>query len=146
MGLDLTAANASITLTIPGIGFTTPQRLQGFAADDVVETPEVEPTETLMGVDGLLSGGMVFKPVPQEFMLQANSPSVALFDAWYAYQQSGQTTFTANGTITYPNLQKMWTMLNGFLRGYKPLPQAKKLLLPQRFRIEWNLAQGQPTA
>jgi hypothetical protein len=146
MGLDLTAANASITLTIPGIGFTTPQRLQGFAADDVYEVPEVEPTETLMGVDGYLSGGMVYKSVIQEFMLQANSPSIPLFDAWYNYQQSGLTTYTANGTTTLPGLQKMWTTINGYLRGYKPIPQGKKLVLPQRFRIEWNLCLPQPTA
>ena len=40
----------------------------------------------------------------------------------------------------------MWQMTNGFLVGYKPLPQAKRLVQPQRFRIRWNLSQPQPTA
>ena len=33
-----------------------------------------------------------------------------------------------------------------FLVGYKPLPQAKKLLQPQRFRIRWNLVAAAPIA
>ena len=28
----------------------------------------------------------------------------------------------------------------------KPLPQVKRLIQPQRFRIRWNLSQPQPTA
>ena len=143
MALDLTAANASIAILVPVL-FSTPQQLQGFAADDVYESPEVAPTETLMGVDGVLSGGMVFVPVEQEFMLQANSPSIAMFDSWYLNQIAAQTTYPASGTTILPGLKKMWTMVNGFLVGYKPMPQAKKLTQPQRFRIRWNLSQPQP--
>lgn len=146
MALDLTGANAQIALIIPGIGITTPQVLQQFATDDVYEVPEIAPVETMMGVDGVLSGGMVFVPIDQEYMLQANSPSIQLFDTWYLQQIAANTTYAAGGTTVLPGLKKMWQMTNGFLVGYKPLPQAKRLIQPQRFRIRWNLSQPQPTA
>jgi hypothetical protein len=143
MGLDLTAANCVITLTLSPL-FTTPQQLQGFAVDDVYTTPEIAPTETKMGVDGVLSGGMVFVPVEQEIMLQANSPSIGFFDQWYLYQISGLSSYSANGTTTLPGLGKQWIMTNGFLVGYVPLPPAKKTLDAQHFRIRWNLSTPVP--
>jgi hypothetical protein len=144
MALDLTGANASISILIPAL-FSTPQPLQQWEADNVFESPEIAPTETMMGVDGVLSGGMVFVPVEQEFMLMANSPSIAIFDSWYLNQIAAQTTFPASGTTIMPGLKKQWQMVNGFLVGYKPLPAVKKLAQPQHFRIRWNLSQPQPT-
>jgi hypothetical protein len=81
----LTGANAVLMLTIPPL-FTTPQQIQGFAADDVYDLDEIESVETLMGVDGILSGGFVWKSQPQTIMLQADSPSNAVFDTWYSQQ------------------------------------------------------------
>jgi len=145
MALDLTGANASIAILVPAL-FSTPQVLQQFAADNVFEVPEITPTETVMGVDGVLSGGMVFVPIEQEFMLQANSPSIDLFDNWWLQQIAGQTTYPASGTTIMPGLKKMWQMVNGFLINYKPLPQVQRLAQPQRFRIRWNGVAPQPTA
>ena len=142
---DITAANASISLVIPPL-FNAPQQVQGFAADDVYEVPEVESVETLMGVDGVLSGGFVFKPIDQEFMLMADSASITnIFDIWYLQQVAGLTTYVASGVTVLPAIGKQYTMVGGYLVGYKPLPQAKKLLLPQRFRIRWNFVAATPT-
>lgn len=141
--MDITAANASISLTLPPL-FATPQQLQGFAADDVYEVPEVESVETLMGVDGVLSGGFVFKPIEQEFMLQADSPSIPFFDVWYLQQVAGLTTYTANGVTILPAIKKKFIMTTGYLIGYKPLPAGKKLLQPQRFRLRFNLSAAIP--
>ena len=33
---------------------------------------------------------------------------------------------------------KTYTMTKGFLTNYKPIPDIKKLLQPQRFRITWQ--------
>lgn len=135
--MDITAANASLTLTIPPL-FTVPQQLQGFATDDVYDLDEIESVETLMGVDGVLSGGFVWKPQPQTITLQADSPSCALFDTWYAQQVAGRTTYVANGVLTLPALGLKFVQTTGYLRGYK-MPGAKRLIQPRRFRIEWNL-------
>lgn len=140
--MDITAANANLTLAIPPL-FNTPQQLQGFAADDVYDLDEIESVETLMGVDGTLSGGFVWKPQPQTIMLQADSPSAALFDTWYSQQVAARTTYVANGVITLPAIGLKFVQTTGYLTGYKPAG-AKKLLTPRRFRITWNLVLPAP--
>lgn len=139
---DITAANATLTLTVPPL-FTVPQQLQGFAADDVYDMDEIESVETLMGVDGILSGGFVWKPQPQTIMFQADSPSCALFDTWYTAQVAGLTTYIAGGVLILPAIGIKFIQTNGFLVGYKP-PGAKKLIQPRRFRIMWNLVVAAP--
>ena len=85
--MSLTAANAVITLTIAGV-FNAGQQLQQFAADDVFSVEQVTPTETLMGVDGFLSGGRTPVPVPWTISLQADSPSNFIFEQWFAAQET----------------------------------------------------------
>lgn len=140
--MDITAANAKLTLAIPPL-FSVPQQLQGFAADDVYDLDEIESVETLMGVDGTLSGGFVWKPQPQTIMLQADSPSCALFDTWYSNQVAAQATYVAAGVLTLPAIGLKFVQTVGYLTGYK-LPGAKKLIQPRRFRITWNIVLPAP--
>ena len=56
MAGTITGASAVIMLSVPGL-FSTPQQLQGFATDDIFDTAAIASAETLMGVDGNLSGG-----------------------------------------------------------------------------------------
>lgn len=134
---SLTSANAVVMLWIPGI-FPAPVPIQGFAADDVFDTDTIESAETLMGVDGILSAGFVFVPVNQNYALQADSPSISFFDLWWTTQQQTRDIYRANGLISLRALGKKWTMSRGVLTNYKPLPDAKKLLQPQKFRITWE--------
>lgn len=133
---DITGANAVLMLSIPPL-FTVPQQLQGFAADDVYDLDEIESVETLMGVDGVLSGGWVWKPQTQRIMLQADSASNAVFDNWYAQQKAGQRTYLASGIVMIPSLGLKFIQTNGFLSGYK-LPGVKKVVGPRPYRITWN--------
>ena len=73
----ITGANAVFTLAIAGV-FSTPQQVQGFASDDSFAVQAIRRAEVLMGVDGVLSGGKVFMPIPQSVMLQADSISADL--------------------------------------------------------------------
>jgi len=139
---DITAANASLVLALTPL-FTAPQQIQGFAADNVYGLPAIESVETLMGVDGILSGGFVWKPQQQTIELQADSPSNAFFDIWYTQQVAGQTTYTVNGVLTIPALRLKLIQTLGFLTGYK-LPDAKKLMQPRQFGITWNLVVPAP--
>ncbi len=139
---DLTAANVSIALTIPGV-FDTPQIIKGFATDDVYDFDEIESVEAVMGVDGILSGGWTWKPQPQRFMLQANSPSAIIFDTWQQQQAATRQTYPASGVVRAPSLGLKFLQTNGLLTGYK-LPGAKKLMQPRNFRIMWNLVIPQP--
>lgn len=134
---DITAANATFMLSITTL-FPAPVQLQGFAADDIFDTEEIESVEVSMGVDGKLSGGFVFKAVPQGITLQADSSSMALFDTWWGAMQFGRQVFFANGVVILPSIGTKWAMTNGLLTRYKPTPDAKKILQPRKFGITWE--------
>lgn len=134
---DLTAANCIYMLSITGL-FPAPQQLQGFAADDVFSTDAIAASETIMGVDGKLSGGYINVEQPQSISLQADSPSIFIFDQWYLNQKFGNKIFTANGVVILPGLGSKWTLTKGFLKTYPPIPDTKKLLGPRRFGITWE--------
>lgn len=135
--MSITAANAILYLSVTSV-FPTPQQIQGFAVDDVYDVESLDTAETMMGVDGNLTGGFVNVTVKQGYSLMADSKSVGVFDAWYAAEVATQEKFTANGSVTLMALGKRWTMTKGFLRGYKPIPDAKKTLQPVKFMIEWQ--------
>ena len=134
--MDITGANANLTLTIPGL-FTTPVKIEGFAADDIYDLDEIDPVEVLMGADGNLSGGFTWKPQPQTITLQADSASAVFFDTWQSNQKAGVKTYVANGVLQLPAIGLKFIHTTGYLTGYK-LPGAKKLLTPRRFRITWE--------
>lgn len=141
----ITAVNAQIVLTIPGV-FDTPQTLQGFSADNIYDVDQQDQVETLMGVDGLLSGGFVFNPVNQTFTLQADSPSCAIFDQWRASQQQAKDTFFANGRTTLKAIGLSFVCTKGFLVSGSPIPTAARILQPRRFSLRWQSVQSTPSA
>lgn len=143
MAASLTAATAVIMITIPGI-FNSPQQLQQFAADDIFSTDPIAPAEVSMGVDGILSAGFVFVPVKQKFSLQANSPSVTVFDNWYGGQQVALDVFEAAGLITLTSLKKKYALVRGFLTGHPLMPDAGRTLKPLSYEITWQQVTGQP--
>lgn len=140
---DITSANVVFMISVPLI-LPVPQQLQGFGADDIFDTDAVEATSTMMGVDGKLSGGMVFVPKPMSVTLQADSPSIGFFDAWYQAQQAAMSAYAAQGNVTFPSLGTTFAMLTGYLKNYKYMPDAKKLLQPRKFTIEWESVVGSP--
>lgn len=134
---NITAANAVLTLSIPPL-FPVPQQLQQFDVDDVYDVPQIKSVEVKMGVDGVLSGGFVYVQIPQRIVLQANSPSNAVFDTWWTQMQAAQDVYVASGIIRLPSIMTKFQMLVGFLTGYKPAPAAKKLLQPRDYEVTWQ--------
>jgi hypothetical protein len=142
---SLTAANAVITLTVDGV-FSTPQQLQQFSVDDVADVDTLTVAETLMGVDGYLSGGYVFNKVKYVYTLQADSPSCFFFDQWKLAQDSQEDTYPANGQLLLKSLGTKWTWTRGFLTEWMPAPNVKKILQPRKFSIEWESVVPQPSS
>ena len=136
-GGSITGANAVVMLSVTSL-FPIPQQLQGFAADDVYDNDSIDSVETSMGVDGNMAAGFVYVPIEQRYALQANSPSIVFFDQWWSAMQQVQDVYFGQGLIALPSISKKFIMTNGVLVGYKPLPDAKKLLQPQRFGIRWE--------
>ena len=135
--MSITSANAVITLTIPLV-LPVPVQLQGFAADDIFDTDEVEFATTIMGVDGILSGGKVFSMTPWNISLQADSPSQATFEAWVAAQDALGDVVVAQGNATLTGIGRSYQMVTGFLVRGKRMPDAKKTLMPRKWRIDWQ--------
>lgn len=143
MAGSITAANAIVTITVPGV-FQQPQQLQQFAADDIFDTEAVKNIEVQMGVDGFLSGGWVNVPIPQSYSLQANSPSCNIFDQWWSAQSTLLDAIAAFGVVTLPSIAKKWALSNGFLTTYPPMPGAGRILRPRKFEITWQRVLPQP--
>ena len=128
---SITSANSVLMLSITGL-YPIPQQLQGFAADDIFDLGDIAPAEAVMGVDGKLSAGFVHVPIQQGIMLQADSDSNDLFDAWFAAQQAAGEVYFANGIIRLPSVQRSFALTKGVLSSYKPAPDAKKTLQPRK--------------
>jgi hypothetical protein len=137
-------ADAVLTLSV-GIIIPQPQQLQGFAVDDVFDIPSIKSVETLMGVDGILSGGFVYTEIRQEIMLQADSLSNGLFDTWWTQMQATKSVYVASGGVRLPSIGTKFTMTNGFLTGYKPAPAGKRVLQPRRYELTWGRIAPSPT-
>ena len=141
---SITSANAVLLLGIDNL-YSTPIQLTGFSADDVYALDEMEIAETMMGVDGVLSGGFVFRPVVQNIFLQADSPSNGVFDLWFITQQTIGDVYYAQGSITLNSLGAKYNMVKGILTKYTPAPEAKKLLQPRRYTVTWQRIIPQPS-
>lgn len=133
----ITAANAVFMISITNL-YASPLQLQGFAADDVFSHALVAPVETLMGVDGFLSGGWTPQPKVQTIALQADSPSSYIFDDWYAAQEQAREVYVADAHITLASVQRAFHCVKGFLTNYPPMADARRILQPRRFSITWE--------
>jgi hypothetical protein len=135
--MSITSADAVLTFT-QAVLFSTPQQLQNFAVDDIYDTDQIKSIEAQMGVDGNLSFGFVFVPVMQNFNLMADSPSISIFEQIFGAQQAAKTVYPINGSILLPSLGKKYIMTNGGLSGYKPTPDAKRVLQAMKFQVTWQ--------
>jgi hypothetical protein len=135
--MSITSANSVYTITVPGI-FAAPQRLQQFATDDIYGTETLKPNETMMGVDGNLTGGFVFVEVKQSINLMADSSSGAIFDQWWQFMQVLQDAYPCYGAISLPSLGQSFVLNKGFLTAYQPLPDAGKTLKARKFEITFQ--------
>lgn len=142
--MSLTGANAVLMLSQATL-FPSPVQIQQFAPDDVTDIEAARILEHQMGVDGVLSFGFVWTERSQDISLKADSPSVAFFDTINTQQEAIQDVYPLNGTLLLPSVGKMFTMINGGLETYKPLPGVKKLLQMMRYRIIWNRVVAVPT-
>jgi hypothetical protein len=118
--------------------FPAPFQLQGFSGDDIFTTSPLATTEVIMGLDGKLSGGFVFVPVPWNLSLQADSGSNSYFDQWYAAQQLAKDVYQASGVLILPGIATKWALTNGFLTSFPVFPDAAKTLRPRRYGTMWE--------
>lgn len=139
----ITAANSVYTLTVVPI-LPVPFQLQGYAADAAFETEPVEAAETLMGVDGIMSAGYLPFITPQTITLQADSPSVEIFEQWLTAQKAVKELFFAFGSIALPSVGKSYILNRGVLKRITQAPPVRKTLQPMVYQLDWNDVQPVP--
>ena len=142
---SITSANAVIILTSPLL-FPAPVPIQGFAADDIFSVQPLKSAEVLMGVDGILSAGFVFVPIEWDISLQADSASNTFFDTIYSAQQTAQDVYRIGGTVVLPGIATGYTLTNGVMTSYPPMPDAAKTLKMRKFGITWEKILPSPSA
>jgi hypothetical protein len=140
---SITGATASFQITIPNI-FSNPVQLQGFGADDVFDTDEIESVQVKMGVDGHMAHGFIFVPIPQKITLMADSPTMYVFDQWWAANQAAEDDYVAQAIVWLKALGQKWVMTNGVLSRFKPTPAVKKLIQERTFTVTWESMSSAP--
>lgn len=137
MAGNITSANSVLALAVAGL-FPVPQQLQGFSADDMYSVDAVDVTESMIGVDGKKSAGYIPQIKTMNVTLQADSDSNTFFEAIYAAQEAAKTIYILSGIATQSAVGKVYTFTNGTIKNYAPLADAKKVLQPRKFTIEWE--------
>jgi hypothetical protein len=135
--MDITSANAVLLLTVPQV-LTVATQLQGFAADDIYDFEDREVAEAVMGADGVLSGGIIYKSAVQTITFQADSASIAVMDAWTQAQRAAIAVFPGFMNVTLTSIGKSYTCGPGILTRVTPVAAGKRILQPQKYRIEWG--------
>lgn len=130
----LTSANSAFVLTATEV-FPAPQRLQGYAADDAFTVEAVDMAQTMMGVDGKLSAGYTPNPVNVNITLQADSPSIKVFDAIVAATQTTREVVFLDAVVSLPGTGHNYSLTRGVLTKATQVPAAKKTLSPQSYTI-----------
>ena len=134
---SITSANSTFALTLPDL-YRAPQKLEGFAVDDMFAFEAVNSVETRMGADGKLSAG--WKPVTRSvtISLMPDSPSVALFDYWQNASDTAKHPYVCNGMVSIPGLGKSYTLTKGFLKSHTPISGAKGVMEPVQYTVEFE--------
>lgn len=142
MAATLTNANSVVSITTE-ILYPQAQRLQGYATDDAFESGTVENGEFLMGIDGIFSAGFVYNAVELTITLQADSPSIPIFENIYQYEQSNRTKLQQDLTVTTLATSRRYDYKQGYVVSYKA-PAGKKILQPAVIVLQFARLQPSP--
>lgn len=133
----ITSANSVFALAITDL-YPAPQILQGYGADDAFMVDAVDMAEIVMGIDGTMSAGFVFNPIPQTITLMPDSPSVDIFNTLISATQTSREVFRLNATIRIPSTRMRYTLQQGVLQNGKIMPDVKKTLQAMAYKIMWQ--------
>lgn len=143
MAGTLTVANSSMVLRVAGL-FDAPVPLQGYAADDVFSAEPATHAETMMGLDGRLSGGWVPSERAVNIVLNGDSDSNLIFEQWASAERQLRDKLIANMTLTIFAINRVYVCTKGFYRTHSSMPDARRILQPRRYTIVFESIEGMP--
>lgn len=133
----LTAANCTFALSISDL-YPIPQVLSNFSSDNPFTTEDTVIAETQLSLEGKLSAGFVPSTIKQAITLMATSASIQMLVDWMQASRTDKTVYRCDGIITIPGIGTSYVLSNGVLISGKQIPDAKKVLQPISFKIEWE--------
>ncbi|WHB31204.1 hypothetical protein [Xanthomonas phage NEB7] len=136
MAATLTVANSSIAITVESL-YPSSVLLSGYAADNVFETSAVVNKETSMGIDGKFSAGFVYNEIPFTLTLQADSPSLIIFEQIWQYEQTNRTGLDVGMTVTLPSNGKRYGLQNGYMTSFRA-PSGQRTLQPAAIEFRFG--------
>lgn len=139
----LTTANSSFALQIDGL-FPVPVNIQGYSTDNMFSTASINNAELKMGADGRLSAGYTFVEKPFTFVLQADSESNDVMDAWIAAEEAQKEKLIANGIVIISGINSKFAMTRGFLGDHVPMTEAGKTAQPRSYTITFETISKAP--
>ncbi|MGV7078491.1 phage tail fiber protein [Testudinibacter sp. P80/BLE/0925] len=122
----LTSANSILLIRAKGFNNNW-VKMEGYAADNAFEFGQGNIGETVLGVDGVQSGGFTPYEVDLNIQLQANSPSRSYFDKLINYINKQQETVPVEFSCELPSIKKRYAA-SGFMVNIPGGTTAKKLL------------------
>ena len=151
---DITSANSSFNLTpqlgssvlsgllpaLAGAGF----EVVGYASDDAFATDTVDTVEARKGVDGRASFGYLPHLTKQTVTLQADSPSISVFETLIGAQDTLRQPILLDGQLGLPSVGRTYALINGALTRITPIAPAKKVLEPVTYEITWDQVTPSP--
>jgi hypothetical protein len=135
MSMDITSANAIVSLEAKGLFSTT---LKQFSADTSFEGEDDQVAETRMGIDGHMVAGQVPNIKVVTIHLEASSPSLANMILLKQAMETNQKIYPVNMVIAIPSIGKRITYSNGVLQSAKDLPDGKKVLDPTSWTFHFE--------
>jgi len=139
---SITSANSTYSLVINSV-YPSAQIIQGYAADDAFSADAVDKAQVVMGVDGRQSAGYIFNPVVQTITIMPDSPSLEVFSNWINAMDAIREILKCTANISLPAIGKKYTLSNGVLVNYKPIPDVKKVMQAVPFKISWERVVGE---
>jgi len=136
MGFSITAANAVLTLAIPGV-YASAVQIQQFAVDDAFVAEAVDSAEVQVGVDGWGAAGLVPREVPMGIFLMASSPSIVVFENWYNTEWVNGDKLPCSAVILQPSIGRKYTGYQGFLQRHSTMAEVRRVLARREFRLTW---------
>lgn len=137
--VDRTITSADASFVVSSSDFALAATiLEGYGADAAFTADNQDTAELVLGVDGKMSAGWVPRMYPQVITLQADSPSLIVFEGIVAAQDAGRTVFRLNGVINLPGNKFSYTMNRGVLSSTSPMANAQRVLQARTFTITWE--------
>lgn len=137
----LTSANSTLMLAVNGL-YPAPQKIQGFAADDMFSSEAIEVAEVVMGADGKMSAGKIFNPTKVRIVILPNSPSFEIFNNIALATAAAREILWCNATVNAPGQGYKYGLANGTMTRYTPFPGLKRIAQPVEYEFTFESCAG----